>query len=117
MHKSAKISQSDCGYFVSVCVRAAGLGSSFNCLNWSAKLPSTLKIAYEGKKISSGVLKPGDIVRYKKTSGSQHALMYLGNGKIAEAGRKIRFPVIRKDTQKYNAKNVRHATLQVIRAK
>lgn len=117
MGKSAKISQSDCGYFVSTCVRAAGISSTFNCLNWSAKLPGTIKIVFKGKKIPDGTLRPGDIIRYKKTSGSQHTLMYLGDGKIAEAGRKIRFPVIRKDTKKYNASNVKHSTLQVLRVK
>lgn len=117
MGKSAKISLSDCGYFASTCVRAAGLSSTFNCLNWAAKIPDTMKIAFKGKKIPSGTLKSGDIIRYKKTSGSQHALVYIGGGKIAEAGRKIRFPIIRKDTGKYNAKNVRHSTLQVLREK
>ena len=117
MGKSEKVSQSDCGYFVSTCVRSAGVSSTFNCLQWSNAIPSTMSVVFKGKKIPDGTLKAGDIIRYKKTSGSQHTMIYIGDGKIAEAGRKIRFPVIRKDTKKYNASNVKHSTLQVLRAK
>jgi YD repeat-containing protein len=76
-----------------------------------------MKIVWKGSKIPSGTLKAGDIIRYKKTSGSQHTLMYIGDSKIAEAGRKIRFPRIAKDTKKYNASGVKFSTIQVIRAK
>lgn len=123
MKKTAKISQSDCGYFIDVCVRSAGFGNSFNVLDWKAKLPSTMKIVHSGSKVPSGLLKPGDIIRYKKTNKmsngaySQHTLMYYGSGKIAEAGRSTRFPVIESDAKKYNAKNVQHKTIQVIRVK
>ena len=115
MGKSARISQTDCGYFVSTCVRATGLGKSFNCLQWKTP-PSTMKIVWKGKKIPEGFLQPGDIVRYKKKSG-QHTLMYYGNGYIAEGSRGNRFPLIRKDTKKYNRSNVKVGTIQVIRAK
>ena len=70
-----------------------------------------------GKKIPDGLLQAGDIIRYKKTNGHQHTLMYYGNGKIAEAGRENQFPAIEKDTKKYNASNVKLSTRQVIRAK
>lgn len=119
--KTSKADQSDCGLFVTTCVRASGVSSTFTCLAGAKdafpSVPSTMKIALKGKKIPDGTLKAGDIIRYKKTSGSQHTMIYLGDGKIAEAGRKIRFPVIRKDTKKYNASNVKHSTLQVLRAK
>ena len=115
MGKKAKISQSDCGYFVSTCVRAAGLGK-FNCLQWK-KPPATMAIVLKGIKIPAGYLQPGDIIRYKKTSGGQHTLMYYGNGKVAEANRGNCFPRIHGDTKKYNKSNVKKSTIQVIRAK
>lgn len=120
MGKTAKVSKSDCGYFVTICVRAAGISSDFLCLKGTkdafAAVPKTMEIAYSGKKITSGILQPGDIIRYKKDNGGQHALIYMGDGLIAEAGRETRFPVIRKST-KYNADGVKHSTLQVLRAK
>ena len=121
MKKTKKIDQSDCGYFVTTCVRSAGVSSSFLALKGNKDpfppVPDNMAIVHKGKKIPDGFLKPGDIVRYKKKGGSQHALLILPGGKIAEAGRKIRFPIIRKDTRKYNASNVKLNTLQVIRAK
>jgi peptidoglycan hydrolase-like protein with peptidoglycan-binding domain len=115
MGKKAKISQSDCGYFVSTCVRAAGVSKSFNCLQWK-KAPSTMSKVWSGKKIPDGFLQPGDIIRYKKSSG-QHTMMYYGNGYIAEGQRGNAFPKIKKDTKKYNKSNVKKSTIQVLRAK
>ena len=115
MGKKAKISQSDCGYFVSTCVRAAGVSKSFNCLQWK-KAPSTMSKVWSGKKIPDGFLQPGDIIRYKKSSG-QHTMMYYGNGYIAEGQRSNAFPKIKKDTKKYNKSNVKTSTIQVLRAK
>lgn len=121
MKKPAKISQSDCGYFVDTCVRAAGLSSSFLALKGLKdpfpKPPSTLKVVHKGKKIPDGFLVPGDIIRYKKTNGHQHVLLYYAAGKIAEAGRSNYFPAIKKDTKKYNGKSVKFNTLEVLRAK
>lgn len=121
MGKSAKISQSDCGYFVSTCVRASGVAPKFLALKGNKEpfpaVPVTMKIVHKGKKIPDGLLKPGDIIRYKKTSGSQHTLMYYSKGKIAEGQRGMNFPAVKKDTKKYNKSNVRFGTLQVIRAK
>lgn len=120
MNKTAKISRSDCGYFVSTCVRAAGVAKSFKALAGTKssfpKVPSSMQIVLKGKKIPSGFLQPGDIIRYKKKSG-QHTLMYVGNGRIAEGQRGNNFPAIKKDTKKYNKSNVKIKTLQVIRAK
>lgn len=121
MGKEAKISRSDCGYFVSTCVRAAGLGK-FKALPGKAtqsypKLPSSLKIVHKGKAIPNGLLQPGDIIRYRKNGNKQHTMMYFGDGKIAEANRKNCFPAIKKDTKKYNAAKVKKSTIQVIRAK
>ena len=120
MGKEAKISRSDCGYFVNTCVRAAGLGK-FKALPAKAsqkypKLPSTMHIVHKGK-IPSGLLQPGDIIRYRKNGNKQHVMMYYGDGKIAEANRKNCFPHISKDTKKYNADKVKKSTIQVIRAK
>lgn len=120
MDKSNKISQSDCGYFVTTCVRASGISSKFLALKGVKEsfpsVPSTMQVVHKGSKIPDGLLQAGDIIRYKKTSG-QHALMYYGNGKIAEAGRGKWFPAIKKDTKKYNKSNVKFSTLQVLRAK
>lgn len=121
MGKTAKVSQSDCGYFVSTCVRGSGVDKNFLALKGKKEafpsVPSTFKVVHKGKKIPSGVLQPGDIIRYKKTNGGQHTLMYYGDGKIAEAGRSKWFPAIKKDTKKYNKSNVKFSTLQVLRAK
>ena len=120
MNKSAKVSQSDCGYFVSTCVRASGIALNFLALKGTKeafpKVPSTMSVVHKGKAIPSGLLKPGDIIRYKKTNGGQHTLMCYANGKIAEAGREHQFPAIESDTKKYNKSNVKLATLEVIRA-
>ena len=120
MGYTTKVAKSDCGYFVTTCVRASGVSKDFLCLRGNKDafpaVPSTMKIVFKGKKIPSGTLQAGDIIRYKKNSGSQHTLIYLGGGLIAEAGREIRFPVIRKST-KYNDSTVKHSTLQVLRAK
>lgn len=120
MDKTGKKAQSDCGYFVSTCVRASGIDKNFLALkgvkeNFPA-VPSTFTVVHKGKKIPDGLLQAGDIIRYKKTSG-QHCLMYYGDGKIAEAGREGQFPAIEKDTKKYNKSNVKLSTIQVLRAK
>lgn len=121
MKKTAKISQSDCGYFVSTCIRAAGISKSFLALRGRKQsfpaVPSSMKVVHKGKKIPSGLLKPGDVIRYKKKGGGQHTLMFYGNGKIAEAGRGHYFPAIKKDTKKYNKSNVKKSTIQVLRAR
>lgn len=121
MGKTAKVSLSDCGYFVTTCVRASGVSSSFLALKGVKEafpsVPSTMTIVHKGKAIPDGLLQAGDIIRYKKTNGHQHTLMYYGNGKIAEAGRENQFPAIEKDTKKYNKSNVKLSTIQVIRAK
>ena len=115
--KTAKISQSDCGYFVTTCVRASGVSTSFLALPASAKkaypsVPSTMQIVSKG---GVGTLKAGDIIRYRKSSG-QHTVIYLGNGLIAHASRSVAFPRITKSKPWTNS-NVRKSTIQVIRAK
>lgn len=118
MGKKAKISQSDCGYFVSTCVRASGVSTTFLALPASAKksypaVPSTMKIVSKGKV---GTLKAGDIIRYRKTNGHQHVVLYIGNGYIAHAGRGHWFPKVAK-SKPWNNSNVKKSTIQVIRAK
>lgn len=118
MNKSSKESLSDCGYFIDTCVRAAGLGSKFLVLKGNKDPfpapPSNFKIVHTGA-IGSFKLQAGDIIRYKKTNGAQHTLMIYDGSSIAEAGRKTRFPVIRSDSKKYNASDVKKNTLQVLR--
>lgn len=121
MGKTAKVSQSDCGYFVSTCVRASGVASKFLALAGLKEafpsVPSTMKVVHSGKKVPDGLLQAGDIVRWKKANGHQHTVIIMPDGKIAEAGRSNWFPAIKKDTKKYNASNVKLSTLQVIRVK
>lgn len=118
---STKIAQSDCGYFITTCVRASGVAKNFTALAGAKEkfpaVPSTMKVVHSGKKIPDGLLQSGDIVRYKKTNGAQHTLLVYSKGKIAEAGRTYWFPAIKKDTKKYNNSNVKFSTLQVLRAK
>lgn len=116
MGKSAKVSQSDCGYFVSTCVRASGIASSFLALPGSYKnaypaIPSTMKLVSSG---SVGTLQPGDVIRYRKSSG-QHTVLYIGDGLIAHAGRSNWFPKIGA-SKPWNNSNVKKSTIQVIRA-
>ena len=117
MGKSAKISQTDCGYFVSTCVRASGTSSNFLALPGSYKkaypsVPSTMKIVSKG---GVGSLQPGDVIRYRKKSG-QHTVIYIGDGLIAHASRGHAFPRISKSAP-WNNSNVKKSTIQVIRAK
>lgn len=122
MKKSAKISQTDCGYFVNTCVRAAGIDPDFDDLPnkytqaWP-KLSSKFKIAHKGELTKAVLekLQPGDIIRYKKKS-SQHTLIYLGNDQIAHASRSNAFPRITK-AKPWTASNVKKDTIQVLRAK
>ena len=111
---------SDCGNFVSTIVRESGVDKSFKALHGlKDKFPKTekkFKIVLKGKAVPSGFLKAGDIVRYKKTNGHQHALLYFGDGKVCEASHKNFFGVIRKDTKRYNTQS-KKKTIQVLRAK
>lgn len=120
MKKTAKISQTDCGYFSSTCVRAAGVSSSFLCLPANGSkpypaVPSTMKIAHKGK-VGNFALQAGDILRWRKTNGHQHTVIYLGGGYIAHASRGHAFPRIAK-SKPWNNSNVKQATIQVLRAK
>lgn len=119
MGKSAKVSQTDCGYFASTCVRASGVSSDFLCLPGSYKnaypsLPSSMSIVHQGA-MGSFTLKAGDIIRYKKTS-SQHTVVYIGGGQIAHASRSHAFPRVASNKPWTNS-NVKTSTLQVLRAK
>ena len=114
-----KVAYSDCGYCVNTIVMEA-LGGKFKALGKvKEKFPtnSGWAVVHKGKAVPSGLLKAGDVIRYKKTNGAQHTLFYYGNGKIAEGGRKTRFFVIKKDEGKYNKSNVKKATIEVLRVK
>ena len=120
MNKSAKVSQSDCGYFVSTCVRASGIASSFLALPGSAKdkypaIPSTMELVHSGS-IGSFNLQPGDAIRYRKTNSHQHTVVYIGSGLIAHAGRSHWFPKI-VASKPWTNSNVKQSTIQVIRPK
>ena len=115
-----KAEMSDCGNFVTTVVRESGVDKSFKALHGlKDPFPKTEKkfnIVHKGKAIPSGLLKAGDIIRYKKSNGHQHAMFYLGGGKICEASHYSRFGVILKDDKKYNSK-AKKSTIQVLRAK
>ena len=120
----SKVEYSDCGYCQNTVIYDA-LGTMTKVLgSVKADFPkvSGFDVVWEGKKIVSGVLKPADIIRYKKRKRkSHHTLMYLGNNDFSEGGRKIRFFVIRHfdklSKAKFNKSNVDIDTLQVLRAK
>lgn len=121
MGKSKKIDQSDCGYLPSTILRELGYKDALILKGNKDAFPAPPKgfeVVHRGK-VPDGYLKRGDIVRYKKKSGSQHTYTVMDKNYIAEAGRKVRFPVIRrmKANSKCNAKGVRHNTIQVIRTK
>lgn len=110
---------SDCGNALSTIVRESGVDKSFKALHGvKTAFPKTEKafnIVHTGE-IKNFTLKPGDLVRYKKTNGKQHALMIFGDGKVCEASHHNFFLVIRKDTKRYNSQ-AKKSTIQVLRAK
>ena len=117
MGKKAKISQTDCGYFVSTCVRASGTSGTFKALpaKASQKYPSVPSTMYIASKGGVGTLQPGDVIRYRK-KGGQHTVIYIGGGLIAHASRGHAFPRVSK-SKPWNNSNVKKSTIQVIRAK
>ena len=117
-----KAELSDCGNFVSTVVRESGVSKSFKALHGTKtpfpKAEKGFNIVLKGKKIPSGFLKPGDIIRYKKKNGNQHVLFYVSNGRICEASHHNRFGAIIKDEKKYNNSSIaKIGTVQVLRAK
>lgn len=116
----SKAEESDCGNAASTIVRESGVDKSFKALH-GVKTPFPTKerefnIPIKGRKIKNGELKAGDIIRYKKKNGKQHAMIYMGDGRICEASHYNRFCVILKDNKKYN-KVSKVKTIQVLRAK
>lgn len=117
----SKAEMSDCGNFVSTIVRESGIDKSFKALHGTkTPFPKTEKafnIVHKGA-IPNGFLKAGDIIRYKKKNGHQHAMMYFGTGKVCEASHHTFFGVIRKDTKRYaDGSKVKKDTIQVLRVK
>lgn len=116
-----KAELSDCGNFVSTIVRESGVDKSFKALHGLKdpfpKTEKKFKIVHTGA-INKGILKPGDIIRYKKKNGHQHAMMFISEGKVCEASHHTFFGVIRKDTKRYaDGSKVKKNTIQVLRAK
>lgn len=118
-----------CNHFVDVAVYDA-LGVKMHIMpedaydDWE-ELPEEFEIVHEGPIDDFGLM-PGDIVRYKKNKKagyrSQHSLIYYGDGLIAEAGIRCRYPVIYSeyygsDIVKWERDEVDRDTIQVIRAK
>lgn len=118
---NTKAKYSDCGNFVNTVVREAGIDKSFTSLHGVKKAfpksESKFNIVHSGKAIPSGLLKAGDIIRYKKTGSDQHAMFYYGNGKVCDAGHYNRFGNIRADEKRYGFSNVKKSTIQVLRVK
>ena len=111
----------DCGYFVSTVIyevtgkKVKILGSSGRA-SFPGGKQSIKKAGFtlvsKSKNIPLNKLKPGDVIRYHKTSGGQHTLIYYGNGKVAEAGRSsasnlIRWPVIQNGNKKWTKKKIK----------
>ena len=118
-----------CNHFVDVIVYDA-LGEHISIMpedpyaDWGP-LPKNFKIVHEGS-IGDFKLQPGDIIRYRKNKKegyrSQHALIYYGNGLIAESGIRTRYPIIYSayygnNIIKWEREEVDRDTIQVIRIK
>ena len=118
---TSRAKMSSCAYFCNTVVRDSGVNKSFGSLHGYKKpFPKTesgFNTVLSGKSIPSGFLKAGDVVRYKKTSKDEHTLIYMGNGRVAEARHYHRFGNIYKDEKRYNGSNVKKSTIQVLRAK
>lgn len=117
----SRAEMSDCGNNVSAIVRESGIDKSFKALHGTkTPFPKTEKafnIVHTGA-IPKGFLKAGDIIRYKKKNGHQHAMIFYGNGKVCEASHHTFFGVIRKDTKRYDdGSKIKKNTIQVLRVK
>lgn len=117
-----KAELSDCGNFVSTVVRESGVSKTFKALHGTKtpfpKAEKGFNIVLSGKKVPSGFLKAGDIIRYKKKNGNQHVQFYFGDGKVCEASHHNRFGAVVKDEKKYNNSSIaKIGTVQVLRAK
>ena len=116
-----KAEYSDCGNFVNTVVRQSGVDKHFTSLH-AVKTPfpkheDKFKIVISGRVPKVKELKPGDIIRYKKKGGDQHAMFYYGHNRICDAGHYNRFGNIRKNDFCYKCSNVKKDTIQVLRAK
>jgi len=111
---------SDCGNFVTTVVRESGIDKKFKALHGVnkpfPKKEDKFDLVFSGKSIPDGLLKPADMIRYKKKKG-QHAMFYFGDGKVCDAGHYSRFGNIRKDEKRYKRSNVKTSTIQVFRVK
>lgn len=112
---------SSCIYFANTVIRDTGINKSF-CAGHGYKKPypkteAGFNTVLTGKVPSDSFLKAGDLIRYKKTNKDEHAMFYLGNGLICDAGHYNRFGNIRKNDHRYSRKEVKKSTLQVLRAK
>ena len=110
---------SDCGRFATTVVRESGVDPNFVAMKGvKDAFPKSAKfnIVFSGKRIPSGFLKAGDIVRYKKTKG-QHTLIYMGNNRVCEARHYKRFGNIVTDEKRYNKKSTKAKSIQVLRAR
>ena len=116
-----KAEYSDCGNFVNTVVRQSGIDKHFTSLH-AVKTPFPkhevhFKVVISGRVPKVKELKPGDIIRYKKKGGDQHAMFYYGHNRICDAGHYNRFGNIRKNDFRYKRKNVKKSTIQVLRVK
>lgn len=115
-----KAEYSDCGDFTNTCVREAGIKPFTSLHGVKTAFPKTeerFDIVISGRVPKDEELKPGDIIRYKKTNDSQHAMMYFGNGIVCDAGHYHRFGHFYKNDHRYGKSNVKKSTIQVLRVK
>ena len=113
---------SSCIYFANTAVRETGINKSF-CAGhgYNKPYPKTeagFDTVLTGKVPSDSFLKAGDLIRYKKKKKKdEHAMFYIGNGLICDAGHYNRFANIRKNDHRYNRDDVTKSTIQVLRPK
>lgn len=112
---------SSCVYFANTAVRETGINKNF-CAGhgYNKPYPKTeegFDTVLTGKAPSDSFLKAGDLIRYKKTNKDEHAMFYIGDGLVCDAGHYNRFANIRKNDHRYKGDKVKTSTLQVLRPK
>ena len=112
---------SSCVYFANTLIRDSGINKSF-CAGHGYDKPypkheKGLDIVISGRVPKVKELKPGDMIRYKKTNKDEHVMFYYGHNRICDAGHYNRFGNIRKNDFRYKRKNVKKNTIQVLRVK
>lgn len=107
-----------CDVFAGTVIRCAGIDSKFP-RGLDEQIPHLKKSSkfkqIKPKKMAD--LKPGDIVVWKKSSGTKHICIYIGGNKVCEAGYKSkRYGCTTKKSNDYFLKPSKYKMLRIYRA-